>query len=93
MDTIQRLKQLIRSRERMLKSTIRAYKKRNDREALYIKKRARDELKLLQSLTVNLYAYSRGDRSKIDRFIKYELRWLAVHGKYTFEIEKLLKQI
>ena len=92
MDSIQRLERLILVSKVLSKSDLRAYRRLNREDALYIKKVAFDNLKIMKELEEALKKYKSGDRRELDYFILYRARWLPL-SETNYKIENLLKTI
>ena len=92
MDSIQRLELLIMTSKSWSRLTLRAYKNLNRDEALWIKKLAWDNIKLLNELEDALQDYKSGDRKPLEYYIKTRLRWLPF-SEENYKIENLLKTI
>ena len=92
MDTISRLERLIYASKSLSKLQLRAYKKLNHDEALWIKKLERDNIKLLSELEDALQVYKSGDRKQLDYYIQTRLRWIPF-SETNYKIEIILKNI
>ena len=71
---------------------LRAYKRLNNENDLWIKKLERDNIKLLIELEDVLQDYKCGDRKPLDYYIQTRLRWLPFN-ETNYKIENLLKNI
>ena len=91
MVTIQRLERLIMASKSWSRLMLRANKKLNHDEALWIKKLERDNIKLLTELEEALQDYKNGDRKHLDYYIQTRLRWLPF-SETNYKIETLLKK-
>ena len=92
MDPIQRLERLILISKGMSKFDLRVYRMINREDALYIKKVAFDNLKVMKELEEAFKKYKSGDRSDLDYFIIYRARWMPL-SETNYKIENLLKTI
>ena len=71
---------------------LRANKKLNHDEALWVKKLESDNIKLLIELEEALQDYKTGDRKSLEYYIQTRLRWLPI-SEENYKIETLLKNI
>lgn len=92
MDTIQRLELLIMCSKSWSRLQLRAYKRLNNENELWIKKLERDNIKLLNELEDVLQDYKSGDRKSLDYYIQTRLRWLPF-SETNYKIDTLLKTI
>ena len=92
MDSIQRLERLILISKSWSRLTLRAYKRLNNDNDLWIKKLAWDNIKLLSELEEALQDYKAGDRKQLDYYIQTRLRWLPF-SETNYKIDNMLKTI
>ena len=92
MDSIQRLERLILISKSWSRLTLRAYKRLNNDNDLWIKKLAWDNIKLLSELEEALQEYKAGDRKQLDYYIQTRLRWLPF-SETNYKIDNMLKTI
>ena len=92
MDSIQRLECLILISKSWSRLTLRAYKRLNNDNDLWIKKLAWDNIKLLSELEEALQDYKAGDRKQLDYYIQTRLRWLPF-SETNYKIDNMLKTI
>ena len=92
MDSIQRLERLILISKSWSRLTLRAYKRLNNENDLWIKKLAWDNIKLLSELEEALQDYKAGDRKQLDYYIQTRLRWLPF-SETNYKIDNMLKTI
>ena len=92
MDSIQRLECLILISTSWSRLTLRAYKRLNNDNDLWIKKLAWDNIKLLSELEEALQDYKAGDRKQLDYYIQTRLRWLPF-SETNYKIDNMLKTI
>ena len=71
---------------------LKAYKRQNNENGLWIKKLAWDNIKLLSELEAVLQDYKSGDRKPLDYYIQTRLKWLPI-SETNHKIDNILKNI